>query len=100
CPEKRTSFFIDTATTEIYTLSLHDALPIFGPTKLRGALIDSHGDHRLAMARPEEHTSELQSLAYLVWRLLRVKQEEGLRGGRAVSVLTSTTVSLVFAVQS
>src|SRR6201999_4671981 len=65
-------FFNDTATTEIYTLSLHDALPI--------SQRDSRADERRqrerrrqwrqCSARSEEHTSELQSLAYLVCRLL------------------------------
>src|SRR5687767_15880385 len=88
-------FFNDTSTTEIYTLSLHDALPI------------SHAGHdrrevRLRLAprspiagctavrlgqdcelvplvlRSEEHTSELQSLAYLVCRLLLEKKKNTL----------------------
>src|ERR1017187_5865271 len=66
-------FFNDTATTEIYTLSLHDALPISG----RG----SCGAHCCAgrkcasgrRSRSEEHTSELQSPMYLVCRLLLEK---------------------------
>src|ERR1041384_8849285 len=67
-------FFNDTATTEIYTLSLHDALPISaepaaGPAPRRGGA----GRHR-AVPRSEEHTSELQSLAYLVCRLLLEKK--------------------------
>src|SRR2546425_3927544 len=67
-------FFNDTATTEIYTLSLHDALPISnrsdrgGPGRRQpyGAHAEDHGGD----PRSEEHTSELQSLAYLVCRLL------------------------------
>src|ERR1041384_8880346 len=67
-------FFNDTATTEIYTLSLHDALPI---SRRAG-----QGLHRLSPPAPgaivdersEEHTSELQSLAYLVCRLLLEKK--------------------------
>src|SRR2546425_3974295 len=90
-------FFNDTATTEIYTLSLHDALPI-SPARFRelcrayaaeqverqkkdfirlGVLGD--WDHR-----SEEHTSELQSLAYLVCRLLlekKKKKKQTLRRG-------------------
>src|SRR2546426_7183966 len=83
-------FFNDTATTEIYTLSLHDALPIF-----------HHGDLRLAREaardvvrdesegveagidgvdarenRSEEHTSELQSPCNLVCRLLLEKKKK------------------------
>src|SRR4029079_16054001 len=67
--------FNDTATTEIYTLSLHDALPIFivllrnrDDVTLRLPL-----DAQAGEARSEEHTSELQSLAYLVCRLLLEK---------------------------
>src|SRR2546425_4045959 len=69
-------FFNDTATTEIYTLSLHDALPIFAHSG--GALDRSAGTkERAALSghvRSEEHTSELQSLAYLVCRLLLEKK--------------------------
>src|SRR3712207_8419185 len=92
-------FFNDTATTEIYTLSLHDALPIFGgglgeevgQVEQRGAAVDrlsreqvgaadelvdaagAKGGERLAH-RSEEHTSELQSRQYLVCRLLLEKK--------------------------
>src|SRR3972149_12061222 len=67
-------FFNDTATTEIYTLSLHDALPISGRHR-RGHLQDrltarGPGD----AGRSEEHTSELQSQSNLVYRLLLVKK--------------------------
>src|SRR6266849_11097318 len=67
-------FFNDTATTEIYTLSLHDALPI-----------SRRGDHRrprlpdvrvLGHRRSEEHTSELQSRVDLVCRLLLEKKKK------------------------
>src|ERR1041384_8833632 len=67
-------FFNDTATTEIYTLSLHDALPILFPWP-------SKEDFKRAFLtldlrdRSEEHTSELQSLAYLVCRLLLEKKK-------------------------
>src|SRR2546425_8102054 len=71
-------FFNDTATTEIYTLSLHDALPISlgGGRRARrgGTLARSRGE--LGRARSEEHTSELQSLAYLVCRLLLEKKKK------------------------
>src|SRR3712207_6900922 len=88
-------FFNDTATTEIYTLSLHDALPICrhdqtarrpraGPVDLpggdpageagRGAR--SRGPDRREMGRSEEHTSELQSRQYLVCRLLLEKKKK------------------------
>src|SRR3989442_7747984 len=66
-------FFNDTATTEIYTLSLHDALPIYQP-------IFSQNRRRIrpilrwdGERRSEEHTSELQSRPHLVCRLLLEK---------------------------
>src|SRR2546422_11703185 len=83
-------FFNDTATTEIYTLSLHDALPIC-EQRWRGR--DDTGDgaragtardsrecdraraHRHRPARSEEHTSELQSRLHLVCRLLLEKKK-------------------------
>src|SRR5258708_18315090 len=82
-------FFNDTATTEIYTLSLHDALPICPPGAaaavgrclfavpppchaLRGGL---HRPRRLRAGRSEEHTSELQSPDHLVCRLLLEKKK-------------------------
>src|SRR2546425_12324138 len=93
-------FFNDTATTEIYTLSLHDALPISlashfcsrssisiqknnGSASCRGlfaGVCDGNaqgaclGFAARRNARSEEHTSELQSLAYLVCRLLLEKK--------------------------
>src|SRR2546430_12532477 len=73
-------FFNDTATTEIYTLSLHDALPIYsGAEKLRERS-NSGGGATLAGATPdgsrsEEHTSELQSQSNLVCRLLLEKKK-------------------------
>src|SRR3712207_8254667 len=90
-------FFVnDTATTEIYTLSLHDALPICAlratPRRVRaltqavdgarpvGHLAASRRSyplaprHGLRAARSEEHTSELQSRQYLVCRLLLEKK--------------------------
>src|SRR2546430_17513309 len=78
-------FFNDTATTEIYTLSLHDALPILWPARPRRrqialpmppmppetkAMRDTAG-----MDRSEEHTSELQSQSNLVCRLLLEKKK-------------------------
>src|SRR3712207_8102622 len=83
-------FFNDTATTEIYTLSLHDALPISGLPRARPRAGGGRGrrvprrdaperrGHRArrtprpsrARRRSEEHTSELQSRQYLVCRLL------------------------------
>src|SRR5690554_7478133 len=77
-------FFNDTATSEIYTLSLHDALPIsrrreHGLLRRVGGKVDGtaqlavylHGD------RSEEHTSELQSRPHLVCRLLLEKKNPG-----------------------
>src|SRR3712207_8745445 len=99
-------FFNDTATTEIYTLSLHDALPIFDELQLHEVgqaadvvvALDDGGwpaarrdalDHR-----SEEHTSELQSRQYLVCRLLLEKKTNfsclSLSPLYHLSVLTST----------
>src|SRR2546429_9005832 len=72
-------FFNDTATTEIYTLSLHDALPI-----CRFIVADAYtelGENEKAIesmqqARSEEHTSELQSRLHLVCRLLLEKKKK------------------------
>src|SRR3712207_7945835 len=93
-------FFNDTATTEIYTLSLHDALPISAIPKARCAAVDRHDlqgaprplrrrrapqtadlhlqrGHRVReLQRSEEHTSELQSRQYLVCRLLLEKKKK------------------------
>src|SRR3712207_8357784 len=91
-------FFNDTATTEIYTLSLHDALPIWSPAQdisqaaimVWPGLQASHwssGTRTLPTSllrgrrdtdpqgRSEEHTSELQSRQYLVCRLLLEKKK-------------------------
>src|SRR3712207_6908230 len=93
-------FFNDTATTEIYTLSLHDALPICRQPDPRGlperrrrpvALADLTPTWHRATApllrlgrrrrrdRSEEHTSELQSRQYLVCRLLLEKKNKSCR---------------------
>src|SRR3712207_8525626 len=86
-------FFIynDTATTEIYTLSLHDALPIsqrlgdarrlpdrprlLGERQEVQAVAGVHDHRRQPPRRSEEHTSELQSRQYLVCRLLLEKKK-------------------------
>src|SRR3712207_9248632 len=94
-------FFNDTATTEIYTLSLHDALPIYLEVERRAQLREEHvgvvGPPPAAAwpgsiaassgrrtgstprscppSRSEEHTSELQSRQYLVCRLLLEKKK-------------------------
>src|SRR6266480_7824273 len=70
-------FFNDTATTEIYTLSLHDALPIClpgasGKTAASFAFVRESPDAN----RSEEHTSELQSHVNLVCRLLLEKKKK------------------------
>src|SRR5256886_15729658 len=72
-------FFNDTATTEIYTLSLHDALPISDAGRAtvaggRGA-IGWIGHQSHLYGRSEEHTSELQSQSNLVCRLLLEKKK-------------------------
>src|SRR3712207_8357824 len=81
-------FFNDTATTEIYTLSLHDALPISirsspswsarranctTTSARRASGVRKHPNHS---SRSEEHTSELQSRQYLVCRLLLEKKKK------------------------
>src|SRR5438105_12811429 len=73
-------FFNDTATTEIYTLSLHDALPILADIVV--PIPDSGTAAALGYAqetglRSEEHTSELQSRVDLVCRLLLEKKKKG-----------------------
>src|SRR6266550_8906150 len=65
-------FFNDTATTEIYTLSLHDALPISTPAPRRSGK-PRHCPR--CHSRSEEHTSELQSRLHLVCRLLLEKKK-------------------------
>src|SRR2546425_2690717 len=78
-------FFNDTATTEIYTLSLHDALPICIAGVDSMSSVSAQGLTQITLqfslardidARSEEHTSELQSLAYLVCRLLLEKKKK------------------------
>src|SRR5438105_15327631 len=73
-------FFNDTATTEIYTLSLHDALPIF---RAKGLLVPGTPVTMFPVLLPisnpirsEEHTSELQSRVDLVCRLLLEKKKK------------------------
>src|SRR5690348_17548558 len=72
-------FFNDTATTEIYTLSLHDALPIcMAPwiPSLLVALVAPLQGQQSPPPRSEEHTSELQSPVHLVCRLLLEKKKK------------------------
>src|SRR3712207_9412129 len=87
-------FFNDTATTEIYTLSLHDALPIWSPPPVNDIWLNiamvfafvliggvfsgaeiALVSLREGQVRSEEHTSELQSRQYLVCRLLLEKKK-------------------------
>src|SRR3712207_7145709 len=99
-------FFNDTATTEIYTLSLHDALPIYVVDGSGNALIGCKdavhagaefrhdvwqevlwkGARRL---RSEEHTSELQSRQYLVCRLLLEKKKKLIYFSQVTRALTT-----------
>src|SRR2546430_6057465 len=78
-------FFNDTATTEIYTLSLHDALPISPTSSIESYISywDQSGSKRqglpLRRSRSEEHTSELQSQSNLVCRLLLEKKKKAKR---------------------
>src|SRR2546429_9884229 len=80
-------FFNDTATTEIYTLSLHDALPIYVLEKIVGTIPVKRLGEPSEIAsiiawlaseegRSEEHTSELQSRLHLVCRLLLEKKKK------------------------
>src|SRR4030043_2317270 len=68
-------FFNDTATTEIYTLSLHDALPISIDIECGAGDIGRLVGGEKERGRSEEHTSELQSRLHLVCRLLLEKQK-------------------------
>src|SRR6266511_4007872 len=72
-------FFNDTATTEIYTLSLHDALPIY--TSLKWVTRRWGSQSRRPGNRSEEHTSELQSRENLVCRLLLEKKKKNAQLG-------------------
>src|SRR3712207_8500200 len=108
----RVVVFNDTATTEIYTRSLHDALPIChevpqGPPLGRAALRlpaqvgpetlppDGERLHQVdAAARSEEHTSELQSRQYLVCRLLLEKNTPMTSTSRPCRTRSSSPTSL------
>src|SRR5437868_10416892 len=92
----RLFFFNDTATTEIYTLSLHDALPISGDDlgqvpadHHRGRRVDDRGER----VRSEEHTSELQSRFDLVCRLL-LEKKKPISSTRIIMTLRCTTSSM------
>src|SRR5438309_7732202 len=77
-------FFNDPATTKTYTLSLHDALPIWqSPLQLGADVVvysaTKHIDGQGRCLRSEEHTSELQSQFHLVCRLLLEKKKMNLK---------------------
>src|SRR3989442_11958616 len=92
-------FFNDTATTEIYTLSLHDALPIYSAApdgtisaKTWSSWVDCRrrdccGSGPPSRQRSEEHTSELQSRPHLVCRLLLEKKHPPVAQDQPVSHL-------------
>src|SRR6266508_6776656 len=80
-------FFNDTATTEIYTLSLHDALPISGASD-RHVSGNGWKSQFVPQLRSEEHTSELQSRGHLVCRLLLEKNKKYL--------LTTPNANIIF----
>src|SRR3712207_7362977 len=96
-------FFNDTATTEIYTLSLHDALPIFDVLAEHGARVGQalgvggreHHRVRLDGPRSEEHTSELQSRQYLVCRLLLEKKKN--HGTKALHARSRSSLNYIHA---
>src|SRR2546426_11822424 len=84
-------FFNDTATTEIYTLSLHDALPISFYHARQGSQQKDEQNQRdaeMTDTRSEEHTSELQSPCNLVCRLLLEKKK---------NINTTQTVNIIYA---
>src|SRR5438034_2608502 len=93
-------FFNDTATTEIYTLSLHDALPIL--LEAHHSTVEPRADRRRqgkvpagrarSALRSEEHTSELQSHSDLVCRLLLEKKKKKKIREKSQEDITTTTV--------
>src|SRR2546429_5247551 len=101
-------FFNDTATTEIYTLSLHDALPISVSSTARGSSSrgrtisvfrspskrHSASGRATRFSRSEEHTSELQSRLHLVCRLLLEKKKKLKRHDSSDFVLISFYISI------
>src|SRR2546430_13743356 len=97
-------FFNDTATTEIYTLSLHDALPICrvafegAGAKVTKVLIGVNVAVYVAELRSEEHTSELQSQSNLVCRLLLEKKNNNKQFPYRLTVVDDSTD--VFALKS
>src|SRR2546430_6501454 len=100
-------FFNDTATTEIYTLSLHDALPILGSNTASLAMAADDQKAKLEaldyvpegarVIRSEEHTSELQSQSNLVCRLLLEKKKNKQTTSQLHQRPTASTRSLLYA---
>src|SRR5256884_3542701 len=93
-------FFNDTATTEIYTLSLHDALPIsqnharlsWYISQADALVLPSVEDGFGLVQRSEEHTSELQSRLHLVCRLLLEKKKKH-KNNITLQMLTKATIA-------
>src|SRR5690349_23546224 len=100
-------FFNDPATTEIYTLSLHDALPI-SPPPSRTRFATRCTRWRASSIRSEEHTSELQSRRELVCRLLLEKKKSnqkrstnvGPRFTTGIYITSNVRLSIVDAINS
>src|SRR5256885_7835114 len=88
---RRVFFFNDTATTEIYTLSLHDALPIWNTSVGCSRASARPPWARSRRSRSEEHTSELQSPCNLVCRLLLEKKKKTRSRGDAQSASLRTS---------
>src|SRR5207302_4622872 len=99
-------FFNDTATTEIYTLSLHDALPIYPPKPVLVFQVAKDVPSNPEAERSEEHTSELQSRENLVCRLLLEKKKKKIKITYAKitkvhkSVFTHSITALHYAYES
>src|SRR5437870_7464757 len=94
------TFLNDTAATQIYTLSLHDALPIFG-SRIPGPgsrCFVRTGTLFRGPERSEEHTSELQSRGHLVCRLLleKKKGKSFTHAGRRPSAVATPNTSKTF----
>src|SRR6202051_5375271 len=91
-------FFNDTATPEIYTLSLHDALPISKILVLRRSgrclTVTLSNDAVHVPTRSEEHTSELQSHEHLVCRPLLEKKKRGARQAGFASAGTALVLDV------
>src|SRR5260370_31761614 len=85
-------FFNDTATTEIYTLSLHDALPISPTARWRMRPMPGAPNPWATWTRSEEHTSELQSHLNLVCRLLLEKKKKKKKKKQKTHYATDCTI--------